>query len=43
MKTLALAVCLVATVAALSACEATTHSAESTTSGNRVLEKGVTK
>lgn len=43
MKTLALAVCLIASVAALSACEATTHSAETTTHGSAVMEKSVTK
>ena len=43
MKTLALAVCLLASVAALSACESTTRSTETTTHGSAVMEKGVTK
>lgn len=42
MKKLALAVCLLASVAALSACE-TAQSSETTTHGSTVMEKSVTK
>jgi hypothetical protein len=42
MKKLALAICLFASVAALSACE-TAQSSETTTHGSRVMEKSVTK
>ena len=43
MKTLALAVCLLGSVVALSACETTAHSTETTTSGSTVMERSVTK
>lgn len=42
MKKIALAACLIASVAALSACEST-RSSETTTSGNTVMERSVTK
>ena len=43
MKTLTLAICLLASVAALSACDATTHSTETTTHGGAMMEHKVTK